>query len=229
MALKQIGTSNIKFSAIGGNAHVPVSSDISLAAIKIAYAGSSTAYSDLGTSRSSLWNLATCRSSISPDSVTPYIPGTTPLNPTNDKTSAGYTGWVYAGSSSPWNPASVKEFTRAANTRPKAIITKVGLGTPGVKDKDITNYFKLQIQGGWIDDNGSAVTPTAPNGATTGVFFFWILGPDPAFAVGKWTLAPGGYCEFAKVYKGTYTVFVQDEWGAGNQFDVSYSSTYPPT
>lgn len=224
MSLKQIGDSNFNMLTIGSNLPTALATNISLSALKTRYTGSTTAYANVSASKMSLWYLATCQAGIASNiSQYPISNPSAPLNPTNTKSSPAYTGWVYAGTSSPWRPAALSEFKKSANTRPSVTIVKGAL--PGTKKSGISNYFSLSLTAKWIDNTDATVTPLGPGTA----FFFWIQGPDPTFVIGQWYLAVAGVPYiFAKLLKGTYKIYVQDAWGAGNQFDASYTTTYPP-
>ena len=217
--MSQIGKTDISLNTVGNMSPLITPANISLSALKLSYVGSSTAFADTSASKLSLWYLATCRSSANMQSSTPYVGGG--LNSTKDKNSPNYTGWVYNQVQQPWNPASLSEFYGAANTRPKVVAAKITTGNPA--------SFTLQLVGSWIDPtNAVAATPTDldPNS-----FYFWVHGPGANFVVPRWiksdgTGGPGGI-QILNCVPGTYTVYVQDSLGAGNQFEFSNTFTYP--
>ena len=215
MSLNQIGTlSNLSFSTAGSILPTPVTTNISLTALKVAYVGSSTAYANVQSSKMSLWYLATCASGVNSN----VAPGSAPFNPSRTIGSPSYAGWVYSGPASPWNPASISEFQRAANTRPTVTCTRTDTGD--------SQKFTLSLLGSWIDDTGGAVTPSPPGAMSE--FYLWIVGPGVNFINQQWvTQLAGTPLVYPNCIPGNYTVYVQDVLGAGNQFEMFTSFTYP--
>lgn len=206
-----ISITNIKNLLISGP-----SSDISLATLQVSAMGSSDIYADINTSKVSVWNISSCKSSKNNQSTTPWNPGDgTGLNPTRNKTSPAYTGWVYNRADTPWRPVSLSEFKNAADARPDISVSSIGTGNPAI--------FTLRITiNGHIDKSGSNTTPNL--GSETGIFYVWIEGPSP---VAQWTKITSLPYDFTGMSPGTYTIYAQDGWGAGNQFEISQTFVYP--
>ena len=215
MSLNQLGETNISINQANTNLPAPIAGSVSLSALKVKYTGSSTSYANASVSKMSIWNLATCRSSRSPSSTVQYIAGG--LNRTKDIAAPNYTGWVYNRSQLPWNPSSISEFAQAANTRPVVNCTSTPTG--------ISNNFILTLAGSWVDPIN---TPRIPLGPDNTAFYFWVDGPGINFIAKRWVKSDtSNTVTFNNCINGTYTVYVQDSWGAGNQFEFSSTLIYP--
>jgi len=212
--MAQLSDTNVSFTGISNLLISGPGTNISLSALQVSAMGSSDIYADIETSKVSVWNVATCRSSKNSNSSNPWTPGTG-LNPTRDKANPTYTGWVYNRADTPWRPTSVSEFQGAADARPDIGVTSVGTGNPAI--------FTLRISSkGHIDKSGSSTTPSL--GSETGIFYVWIEGPSP---VAQWTKISSLPYDFTGMSPGTYTIYAQDGWGAGNQFEISQTFVYP--
>ena len=214
--MAQLSDTNVSFTAISNLLVSGPSTNISLSALQVSAMGSPDIYADIETSKVSVWNVATCRSSKNPNSSSEWDPaGGVGLNPTRVKSSPEYTGWVYNRADTPWRPTSMSEFQNAADARPSIGVISVGTGNPAI--------FTLRINSkGHINKTGNSTVPVL--GSETGTFYVWIEGPTP---VAQWTKIDSVPYDFTGMSPGTYTIYAQDGWGAGNQFEISQSFVYP--
>jgi hypothetical protein len=216
-----IGTTNISINSLASNLPAPITSNISLTALQINYMGSSTAYAVISASKMSAWFISNCKKSVSQGSTTPYVTGVgVALNPTKTKTSANYTGWVYDRNGIPWIPTSLSDFKYSAQSRPSAAVNKIGTGDPA--------NFTLQLAGTFINSAGAAISNPLPGG-TPNVFFFWIEhNSDAKFALGQWRVSDNaGILTIPNCQPGDFKVYIQDSFGAGNQFETRVDFEYP--
>lgn len=218
--MAQLSDSNITFSGIKSLLKAFPTNNISLSTLQVSAMGSSDdIYANIKKSRVSVWNVETCKSSKNEKSTFEFSPGANAgLNPTQNKASPNYTGWVYDRVGVPWRPTSVSEFKGAADAIPQVKITKEGVGDPGIFTLKISEPFHR-------DKNGFIYSSGPLMGPYNNTFYVWVDGPTPS---SKWTrLTKNDPVKFANRAAGTYKIYVQDGWGAGNQFEISQSITYP--
>jgi len=213
--MDQLSDSNISFNSIKGLIKNYPGNNVSLSTLQVSAMGSSGIYANILTSRVSVWNVETCSSSKNVNSTNPWNPADGKgLNPTQNKANPSYTGWVYNRGDQPWRPTSVSEFKGAADTIPQVEIQKVGTGNPSI----FTLIIKEPTH---RDKDGNTASPLMGNQT----FYVWVDGPSPA---SRWTkFTKNEPATFPNRAAGTYKIYVQDGLGAGNQFEISKSITYP--
>lgn len=220
MATYQLSATNVSLTAARALMPSIPSTNVSLSAIESRFLGSSTAYSSV--SNVSMWFVDSVKKSLSPTSDAPYTPGSGAVNPTRDRSSAAYTGWVYSGAGQPWNPTKMSELRYAAQAVPA--LSAIGIGTG-----DYTR-FTLRLAGYYLDASGGTSFPVVSTFyPATSSYYVWIQSTTASIGPPRWHEIPSnpGYLQFSNCSPGEYFIWIQDYLGCGNQFDFQYKFTYP--
>lgn len=212
MSYIQLGETNISVSDICSVSGAGSPTNISISNLNTRYIGdaASTGRGNVSQSKISLWYEQQCI--LSKGSAGGAF--TPPIRTT--RSSPQLNGWVYNGVQTPWRPSSFSDFKNAADVRPKATIVKIGTGDP--------NTFNLEVTCSHQDQMGGVAA--LPVGVSP-IFYVYLRGGN--ISIGQWMPTNGSsIITYTGLMSGSYTLAVQDSLGAGNQFELEFSFTYPP-